>query len=218
MSESCTIVCLDCRKAGPSIGDYGFLGWPSMDERPTEPADEQWEWLARPFGYIRRVFLDMGICTDELEHFAAFMRQHDGHYLGIASEGRLQHDDDNGQEIVSAIERSHQIEQPLSYKELQERAVDGFVVGKYSLQCSCGASHLAAPSTILKPLPETLWTPNVLARLRDLLTLETDFWRTTDPLLDPGEAGGQPLSDLRQIEAFVTAHLRHGVLARVVPG
>jgi hypothetical protein len=105
MSVACVLVCLDCRAVAPPVGDYGFIGWPSMDEQPTAPSGEAWEWAEfLPFGCIFKTFADVGIATDELEQFAEFLRHHDGHRFGIAADGELQDPVEGGQEIVILLE------------------------------------------------------------------------------------------------------------------
>jgi hypothetical protein len=213
---SITIVCLDCRALAPEIGDGGVIGWPSMDERPVESSDNNWDTFGYPFGYIRKTFLDMGICQDQMERFADFLRQHERHKLATGGDGQF---DDPDEQAIADEAREAEFNTEFDGDELiptnlDSRARNGFIVGHYAVRCSCGATLVAEEPTALRPLPPVTWTADLLERLRDLFEFELSFYRVGDPLLNPNRR--TPPSALKQVEWFVAGHLEHGVTGQVI--
>jgi len=221
MSEPVVIVCLDCAAAMPPMGDYGFLGWPSMDDKPTPTEADGWDWAEFvPFGFLRKTFAEIGISTDEIEQVAEFLRQHNGHRFGISADGQLQDDsgdDEEGQAAVDRVEEEGGVPTPLSYTPRPERAGGRFVLGHYRLACKCGATYESPHADVVRPLPEIVWTPRLLELLKTQI-LEADccnFWRLTSDLLDPDAGAIDTAPPLRAIAAFVSEHMQHGVTAAI---
>ena len=207
MGLTCFPVCATCKVAGPPIGDFGYLGHPSISTKlPTEKDGDD----IIPFGYAYTRFVDIGILTDELEATAEFLRQHQSHRLLLYADG-FDPSVEDADELDRAIDNDG--DEPLGYQDFEARARNGFVIGQYVVSCRCG-KELAVEPTILRPLPDVRWTSTLLERLRELLNID-ETYRLTEPLIDPSARGEQ--APLRQIEQFVSRHLSHGVTSRVVP-
>jgi hypothetical protein len=212
MGMTCLVVCATCPAVGPPIGDFGYLGRPSMDTTPAPgdaegPADG--DDLA-PFGFFYQTLHDVGINTDELEAMADFLRKHQGHRLSTAIDAEFSPPVDD--DVVEAL-KDWGDEQPLGYKETEARVRGGFLIGEYTLECRCGQT-LSTQPTILCPLSEVLWTPPLLERFRQMfVNWDVSSYHLTEPLIAPSTEADAPLC---LIEAFVSRHVSHGVTARIL--
>jgi len=174
------------------------------------PADE--DDLA-PFGFFYQTLHDVGINTDELEAMADFLRKHQGHHLSTAVDGEFSPPVDDADAVEALMDAGDEEREPLGYKETEDRARGGFLIGQYTLECRCGQT-LSTQPTILRPLSEVLWTPQLLERFRQMfVNWDVSSYHLTEPLITPSMEADAPL---RQIEAFVSRHVSHGVTARVL--
>ena len=219
MSVTYRVVCATCPAIGPVIGDFGYLGRPSMrttvpseDEEPDYYDDDE----RVPFGFFYQRLNEAGISTDELEAMAGFLRTHEGHLLSTSVDDSDFTPEIGNPDAVTALMNAADPEQePLGYKELDARVRGDFQICQYTVDCACG-EELKTEPTILRPLGEVRWTPQLLERFREMFRYSDESAnRLTEPLIDPEPRDeGSPLP---QIAAFVAAHVNHGVTARAVP-
>ncbi|MCP3876665.1 MAG: hypothetical protein GY699_26450 [Desulfobacteraceae bacterium] len=121
MSISTTIYCVDCILEAPEIGDQGFIGMPSLDEKIV-PKHKDYDVLQN-FGSIYRALSDINLVTYELESFHRFLKEHEGHSIHQSFEGN----DDPWPDKLNDYYSEH-LEIP-EYKISDE----GFVNGRFEL-------------------------------------------------------------------------------------
>lgn len=88
MSVTHSVHCDDCDADAPDVGDMGSIGFPSLSMDPRKKAD-----VPQNFGYIYQGFLGVGLLTQELDEFLAFLCDHVGHRLMILEEDDAPYED-----------------------------------------------------------------------------------------------------------------------------
>ncbi len=75
--------CLDCRVAGPVLGDFGFLGYPNLKAESSDEIGGR-----KTFGYIYEGFEAMKVQPYDFEKLKSFLSIHSSHHLIVDTEGR----------------------------------------------------------------------------------------------------------------------------------
>lgn len=85
------VMCLDCGDEGPEVGDFGYIGYPSLDE-------EKGKRYVPNFGYIYSGLKTLGLLTPGVEEMREFLEKHRAHAMDLACEGESMFEDDEEDE------------------------------------------------------------------------------------------------------------------------
>jgi HEAT repeat protein len=193
-----TTVCTRCRVEGPPVGDFGFIGAPSLETKPSKKG-------IHPFGYLYAGFAALGLLTEEIEAFKAFLEAHHGHPLhqyddaGDEEIGE-EEDDEDGAESVSASKATRKF----TFKKGK------FVEAFHELACEkCGAVYRGSSSEKLRPFePMPLTRERVTLFETNCGDIESHTYRV----------GGFPFEDIDPIARFLRKHSGHAVVVRLDAG
>ena len=190
MGVNAWVVCRDCGARAPEVGDFGYIGYPSLESR-SEPVEG-----IHTFGYLYEGFKALRLLTGELEAVRAFLRRHRRHQTDLVLEG--DDDADVESDADQPDERDAEPDGP--------RLDDGF----YVLGCACGASCRSTGAVRLRPFSPFRLTARQAALFRERVVEadDEDVYRVVDEILEPAK-------DPRRFDAFLRDHLLHGVTARL---
>lgn len=82
------VMCLDCGDEGPEVGDFGYIGYPSLDE-------EKGKRYIPNFGYIYSGLRTLGLLTPGVEEMREFLERHRAHTMDLACEGESMFEDED---------------------------------------------------------------------------------------------------------------------------
>jgi hypothetical protein len=229
MSVTFDLLCVRCGERAPEVGDFGYIGSPSLSSLPRFVP-----WRPQRFGYIYRGLSDVSLMPAEVAAFHAFLRKHRGHRL-FATPGA---DDDDGEGGFLSNMRIW-VSMGLSVirhpSVLLRRGLQGtlefflggsedepsdpsaliteadFVMARYRMTCTtCGRSVVTENSDSLRQFERRNLLPKEVAAFeRRVLSLDADDIYRATPLIDPGY-------DLRPFQAFVREHAKHKLEADLV--
>jgi HEAT repeat protein len=189
-------VCMRCKVDAPEVGDFGYIGLPSLETKRT-PKHTQ------PFGYLYAGLAALGLLTEEIEAFHAFLREHRGHPVHQFSDADADDSEDEGDE--------HDDLAPAATKTGKFVFKKGkFVEAFHVLACeTCHEVQRGSESTRLRPLAA-----------RTLTAAEAKLFQTNCGDLEANtyRAGGFPFEDAEAIARFLTRHARHAVVVRLDEG
>lgn len=186
-------VCARCRVEAPEVGDLGHIGAPSLDSKRRARGPQT-------FGYLYAGFAALGLLTEEIEAFKAFLDEHAGHpirqYSDLGEEG-ADGDDDATQSGRGRTRR---------FRFKNGRFAEAF----HQLACeSCGETQRASASERLRPFDAIVLTAERAATfLAHAAAADEDCYRV----------GGFPFDDLAALAQFLARHHGHRIVARLVTG
>jgi len=191
MGVNAGLVCRDCGVAGPEVGDFGHIGFPSLNDSP-----ERMQGI-HSFAYLYEGFKALRLLTGDLEAVRAFLRRHRRHKTVLMFEGDPEAE--SGQD--DADEADGEDAGPS-----HEKLADGF----YVLSCSCGSACRSTSAVRLRPFAPFRVTAKraALFRERVVQASDDDFYRLVDDILEP-------LKDPRRFDAFLREHQGHAVTAEL---
>ncbi len=128
MGVTVTTYCKRCRVAAPEVGDFGFIGSPTLG--PAKRGD------VTPFGTIYAGLAALRLVTPELAGFKAFLDEHGRHPIVQQSDA----DDEEDGDAPSTPR----------LKPFRFRAT-GFVAGFYDLRCGQCDASIRANADAIRP-------------------------------------------------------------------
>ena len=81
MSDTAGVACLTCRRHGPIVGDFGYLGMPATE--PLQSCEVSGGDDSPSFGYLYEGLEPMGLTRFDLDSLAEWLREHAGHRFGL---------------------------------------------------------------------------------------------------------------------------------------
>jgi HEAT repeat protein len=138
MGVTVTAYCKRCRIAAPEVGDFGFIGSPTLG--PAKRGD------VTPFGTIYEGLAALRLITPELASFKAFLDEHGKHPLVQLSDA-----DEEGEDAA-----------PPKLKAFRFRA-SGFVAGFYDLRCGKCDQTFRANADAVRPFEPFTPSPDEIA-------------------------------------------------------
>ena len=133
MSVCASVVCVTCGIGAPGIGDFGHLGYPSLDD------DEWCHGDLASFEYLYKGWAAIGVLPKELEAIRAFLIAHQKHKVGLFIEGEEYAD------RFPPVTTSSKPAPALSEQD--------FVNGHFELECDrCKASFVTQAAEWLRPI------------------------------------------------------------------
>ena len=192
MGVTFTTWCKKCGVEGPEMGDFGFVGAPTLG-----PAKKKGGLM--PFGEIHDGFAALGMVTEELAGFKAFLDAHRGHPIVQGGDGEEDEYGDDADETPA----------PARLKKFRPRvrAVDAF----YELACTkCATAYRSSSSERLVPFEPFAVDAQAIRRFRTTAASadDDDFYRV----------GGFPYDDVRGVDVFIGDHKGHPLQARLDRG
>ena len=79
------VVCEKCGVEGPEVGDFGYIGAPSLERRKRRGG-------LQTFGFIYEGLEAIGVVTEEIEAFKTFLDEHRGHPIALYGDGEAERD------------------------------------------------------------------------------------------------------------------------------
>lgn len=202
MSATAGFWCLTCRCHGPIVGDFGFLGAPDIKARTDGRLSSSDAKAVTPtFGYFYDVLAGVGIWRPDLDDFAAWLREHEGHDFAL---------DFNGENAdLRALDADPDVRAQTNalWDDLDDRRARGLedgtlVRGIYTVRCQeCGDVVAAQNSDVLRPIRDWQPTPDAVRAFAERWRDAEDMYRV-DGALDQYEF-------LPELIAFFDAHTGH---------
>jgi HEAT repeat protein len=193
-----TTVCTLCGVEAPEVGDFGFIGAPSLETKRSKKG-------THPFGYLYAGFAALGLLTEEIEAFKAFLEAHHGHKLhryddAGGEELGEEEDGDDGAGSVSPSKPTRKF----TFKKGK------FVEAFHELACEeCGEVYRGSSSEKLRPFePMPLTRERVTLFETNCGDIESHTYRV----------GGFPFEDIDPIARFLRKHSGHAVVVRLDAG
>lgn len=182
MGETYSIWCADCGTHAPEIGDYGYIGTPSLAQRRGT------------FGYIYLGFEALNIFPAELEEFRIFLETHDGHEIRSSPD-------------LSELDggRGSRTSPPKSRRKRAKPRKIRYVQASYQVECrDCGARFVSVDFGPMRNFQSVPLSTERLKRFRGhVLGSDDAFYHVGHPLLDPSHNG-----ELYDLDAFLKEHQR----------
>jgi len=209
MSSLAGYYCLECVQAAPYIGHFGLLGLPDLT--PTLDGAEVSGCSGATFGLIREALRGIGIVRSDLERFARWLGQHEGHRKALDLDGS----DPDVEEIdLDAWDNEWSDDQAAACGAAQDfdRFDPGFIRATYLVVCTMCATESRAPEddVLLPPASPTLTPEGVAA----FLALSARW----DAVLTHGWTGAvDPIDFLPTLATFLQAHTTHPLEVRLHP-
>lgn len=220
------VMCLDCGDEGPEVGDFGYIGYPSLDE-------EKGKRYVPNFGYIYRGLRTLGLLTPGVEEMREFLEKHRAHTMDLACEGESmfededededdlddagegEHDDDSGDDLDDD-DGDEDLDEDLDDEDFDEggdEAPRPSTASKGQGKAKFKTAHFTASCVKCKTTFKTTGTDEVLAFSERTLTPAQvkDAWPriSGDEFYD---RGAEPFwDDLPGIAAFLKKHAAHSV-------
>ncbi len=91
MGVTYAVMCLDCGDEGPEVGDFGYIGYPSLDKKKGKRHIPN-------FGYIYSGLRTLGLLTPGVEEMREFLEKHRVHTMDLACEGESMFEDDQDED------------------------------------------------------------------------------------------------------------------------
>jgi hypothetical protein len=210
-------VCVTCRKWAPSVGDFGYLGEPSLIV--SDQIDTGYGEVMPSFEYFYEALRGVGILPYDLHRFWEFLVAHEGHFLFMsAGHERL----DQLPPEVAAYRRERAEKKDNSdlmdcraFEAEREQRVDAgeFVSSIYEMMCTrCGDKHTASTPEVLRAASPLTVSPEAAAIFVERWGVYPDGgWNhRLMGIVDPYETFMEKLVD------FVRTHGTHGLRASVL--
>jgi hypothetical protein len=222
MGMVCWTTCEDCDEKAPELGDSGFMGYPSLDDKVTDVD-------VATFGSIYKALAAVHAITGEVDAFHKFLERHRGHNVVTDTEDgpafggdddmdemdELYDDDDFEDEDDTGFEEDFEDDdiEETSDESLLHRdngAVDSYVRAKYQATCTqCNVSFLTKHSEDFVPFDRTTITAKAMKM----------YQRHVVDVMDESSYRAEPLydGDLEELALFFEDHRRHEVVVEIVP-
>jgi len=227
MGVTFDLLCLRCGERAPEIGDFGYIGYPTLSSRKRLFQTPQ------NFGYIYDGLAAVGLLPLEVEAFRVFLQRHRWHRL-LPLPGFDEEDDGSllaqarmwlsiGAFVLShptlvfrrGLDGTMEIllgpdEDPLNPFALV--AESDFINAHYRMTCAeCDRSVATENADQLRRFEPRSITLAERARFeRNVLSLDSDSIYRATPLVDP-------YGDLAPFHDFLEQHSGHVVRADLVP-
>jgi len=188
-----TTVCTRCRVDAPEVGAFGYVGTPSLETKRTKKHTQ-------PFGYLYAGLAALGLQTEEIEAFHAFLQEHRGHpmhqWSDAGGEG-FEDDGDQQDDLTPAPTRTRKF----VFKKGK------FVEAFHELACeACIDVHRGGSSASLRPFtPRTLTQQDAKLFQTNCRDLESNTYRVI----------GFPFDEVDAIARFLRRHAGHTLVVRL---
>jgi hypothetical protein len=215
--------CLDCGEDAPEVGDFGYIGYPSLSE-------EKGRRYVPNFGFLYRGLVALGMRTRAVEELRSFLLEHEGHQMEMSCEGEPMfgedddddyedeeedgeeededdYDDDEDDDEEDEEDQDEYLSRPSGAESHVDTKV--FITAYYEVSCErCGKSLRSKfDDQIARFEARALTKSEVRGALRHL-TVDESF-----------ERGSEPFSpdDFEGICDFLAQHAAHGPKVGLVP-
>ena len=190
MGVTANTTCRDCGKGAPEVGDFGYIGYPSLSTSAEHDDDAPVN-----FGYLYQGFQAIHLLTADLERMREFLEAHKGHDIHTFIEGEPAFGD--GEEDA---------EDNADYEEDDfEGASQGrnkWLLAHYCLKCSCGADYSSEYSDNFVPFKAVSLDAKAVAVFLKQVYAEPDAIHRAEPI-----------GHLDALAKFLKAHKAHKLTA-----
>ena len=212
MSQTAGVACLTCRRHGPLVGDYGYVGLPASES--LQSCEVSGAANNPSFGYLYEGLVAVGLIRFDRDSMAEWLQEHAGHRVGI-------HLGDSNPEVVE-MEREAGVGEAADvlWDRLEARLADAIENGTYiqathRAACERCNAHVASPD--LEPFKA--YAPYTLSEAGAATFLER--WDHPDAeswCYRPG-AAVDPLEDyMPALIRFIQEHVSHGIRVDLTTG
>ncbi len=203
-------ICLDCLEEGPEVGDFGFIGYPSIST-DEEACPSKWDkdstspW-EKNFGFIYIGLEAFKMLTFEVEAFQAFLVKHQGH--------RIYKFCDHAAEFPPEINNEDETKYATTSFVFKD---DNFISAKYwEIHCEeCNSTHQGLLDNIMRIRP---FEPFVItAEEINLFKKHVLMGETTDYQDNFGQRPYllDPIKELTPLKKFLKYHEHHKMVIRL---
>jgi hypothetical protein len=212
-------MCENCDEEAPMLGDSGYMGYPSLDDKVPDID-------VATFGSIYRTLAAVHVITGEVATFYKFLERHKGHRIVTETEyGSPFEDDEEDMDEEDELfdedgfddEDDDGLEDELededmeedSYEE-QEKTAEDYVRAKYQATCTkCNASFQTKNDDDFVPFDRVVITA------KDMKA----YQRRVVDVMDESSYHAEPLwdGDLEDLATFFKKHMKHEVVVELVP-
>ena len=211
MGMCCWTVCRDCDAEAPQLGDFGYLGYPSLEERANGSA-------ATTFGAIYRGLAAVHLVTEEIDDFRRFLERHAGHRVVTENqEGLIFGDDGQGGALPSSAVRAgaadsdgdeDEEDESEGTDEDEDEPEAVFIKSRYRASCRrCGESVATGDLYPLSPFMPAPLSAAAIRAFQDTVmpAIETDCY----------EAAPLYVGDLARLDTFFASHSDHEIVVEL---
>jgi len=227
MGVTYEVTCLDCGEEGPEIGDFGYIGYPSL-------SGEEGPRFLPNFGFIYRGLVMLGMRTQAVEDLRAFLMGHRDHQMDISCEGESMFGEDGEEEELGDEDEEDDEEDEGDDEDDEDDDEDeedeededdddedddaelhapagpkGFVASHYEVSCSrCGTSVRSEWEDRVIPFGARVLEKREVREALRRVTGEESFERASEPF-GPDDFG--------RICGFLRTHAGHGPQIALTP-
>lgn len=223
MGVTCSFTCVECGEDAPELGDFGYIGYPSLDSGKGDRDIPN-------FGYIYAGLAAVGLVTDEVQAFQAFLVRHRGHQIDSSADGEplfgdddeledddldeVEDEDDEGDDELDEGDEEdlgEDDEDPADDGEDATKRRGGpFLDARYVATCAdCRTSFSTSQEYRFVPFdPRVLATTEIKRFLKQVVEAGPEAMYRAEPLYD---------GDLEGAGKFLRTHARHQVTAQLSP-
>ena len=190
------VVCEQCGVEGPEVGDFGYIGAPSLELRTRRDG-------LQSFGSIYEGLEAIGVVTQEIEAFKTFLDEHRGHPIALCGDGE--------EELDEGAETEGDADTPVPAPARAKpfRFTRKFREIFHELHCeTCHETHRSSESAALRPFEPFAVSANRIKLFRERVVGTDSLYRV----------GGFPFDEVAELDQFLRKHRRHHLIARLAGG
>jgi hypothetical protein len=209
MSIVFSTVCLDCGVFAPEVGDFGYIGYPSLDTSrgpDCKPPN---------FGYLYEAFAGIQLVTWHLDLLHGFFRSHAGHRLHTFADDEPLFGDGGPNAMQPDPGEVALLSFGLQEAAWTEAAAARYPLARFKVQCgSCAAEYLSSASDNLRRFDLVTLTLGYIRQFGERMKGQLD--RFIFMKASPLDGISADFTDLSSLLAFLTDHGAHGLTASMV--
>lgn len=142
MSQTAGVACLTCRRHGPLVGDYGYVGLPASES--LESCEVSGGSDEPSFGYLYEGLKAVGLRRFDLDSLAEWLQEHAGHRFAI-NLGDSNPEVDEMEEEDGVGEAAEELWDSLEARLEDELANGTYVQARHKATCLECNVHVLSP-------------------------------------------------------------------------
>jgi hypothetical protein len=201
MGVCCSFSCVECGEEAPELGDFGYIGYPSLDAAAGQRDVPN-------FGHVYAGLAAVRLVTSEVQDFHDFLARHRGHTIDSSGDGEPLFDD--GEDLYEEDDEDDDDEEEADDVAAGASADSRYVASQYSATCAtCRASFTTKVDYPFLPFDRvSLTAADIKAFLKQVADVADDAMYRAAPVYD---------GDLENLAAFLRKHAKHEVAVELAP-
>lgn len=193
------VVCERCGVEAPEVGDFGYIGAPSLELRKRRDG-------LQSFGSIYEGLEAIGVVTQEIEAFKTFLDEHRGHPIALYGDG-VDVEEELDEDAETEADADTPAPAPARAKPF--RFTRKFREIFHELHCeTCHETRRSSESAALRPFEPFAVSADRIKHFRERVVRTDSLYRV----------GGFPFDEVAELDEFLGKHQRHHLIARLAGG